>query len=345
MIRRFTQQAYSLAGTLVLMTAAATAQQAKPVTDPTKVDADFTIQGEYVGTIETAGKPEKYGVRVGITDKVGEFKTIAFRGGLPGDGWDKIYPDAKTKRLPEWPGQTKEGITLFPKMPGGSAVIRDGVMTVHSSAGQQIGELKHIVRQSPTLGAKPPQGAIVLFDGSSLEHFLSKGPKAQMSEDKLLMVGARTQRSFKDFTLHLEFRVPYVRSPGHSAVFLQNSYHLAVAGRSFGSGTASDLGCGGIRWVRPPDENMCFPPLTWQTFDVDYTAAHFDADGQVIKKPVVTIRQNGVVIHDQVELPDKPPFYRGGGTEPLTPQGGALHFQSHADDRYYVYRNIWIVEK
>src|SRR5262249_20149682 len=157
-----------------------------------------------------------------------------------GDGWDKIYPDAKTKRLPEWPGQTKEGITVFPKMVGGSAVIRDGVMTVHSSAGQQIGELKRIVRQSPTLGAKPPPGALVVFDGSSLDHFLTKGPKAQMTEDKLLMVGARTQRSFRDFHLHLEFRVPYVRSPGHSAVFLQNSYHLAVAGRSFSSGTASD---------------------------------------------------------------------------------------------------------
>jgi hypothetical protein len=97
--------------------------------------------------------------------------------------------------------------------------------------------------------------------------------------------------------------------------------------------------------VRAPDENMCYPPLSWQTFDVDYAAARFDAEGKVTKKPVVTIRHNGVVIHDKVELPEKPPFYRGGGTEPLVPQGGPLHFQSHADDKHYVYRNIWIVEK
>lgn len=334
-----------LAGTLVLTAAVATAQQAKPVTDPTKVDADFAVQGEYVGTVSEDGTSQKYGVRVAITLNPGEFKAIAFRGGLPGAGWDKSYTDAKNKRLAEWPGQTKEGVTVLPKFLGGSAVIQDNAMTIRSPAGAKIGTLTRVVRQSPTLGAKPPPGAIVLFDGSGLDHFLPKSPQAKMTEDKLLMVGARTKQSFTEFLLHVEFRVPYLRSPGHSAVFLQNSYHLAAAGGSFGSGSASDLGCGGIRWVRAPDENMCFPPLTWQTFDVDYTSARFDGDGLVVKKPVVTIRHNGVVIHDQVDLPDKPPFYRGGGTDPLSPQGGPLQFQSHADDRYYVYRNIWIVEK
>lgn len=317
-----TRQVCFLAGALVLTAAVATAQQAKPVTDPTKVDEDFAVQGEYVGTVSEDGKPQKYGVRVAIALNAGEFKAIAFRGGLPGDGWDKMYTDAKNKRLEEWVGQTRDGVTGFPKFQGGSAAIQDGAMTIRSAAGEKIGELKRVVRQSPTLGAKPPPGAVVLFDGSGLEQFLSKSPKAQMTEDKLLMVGARTKQNFTDFLLHVEFRVPYLRSPGHSAVFLQNSYHLAAAGRPFGSGSASDLGCGGIRWIRAPDENMCLPPLTWQTFDVDYTAARFDADGQVIKKPVATIRHNGVVIHDQVELPDKPPFYRGGGTDSLSPQGG-----------------------
>ncbi len=327
----------------LLLAGAATGQQKRPANiDPTKVDEDFAVQGEYVGTIMEDGKQQPYGVRVGITANVGEFKAIAFRGGLPGAGWDKKLSDEKNKRLAEWTGQTKDGLTSFPKFLRGSASLRDGTLTINT-AGDKIGQLKRVLRESPTLGAKPSPGAVVLFDGSGLDHFVA--PRTKMTEDKLLTVGARTKRNFADFLLHLEFRVPYLRSPGHSAVFLQNSYHLAVAGRSFGTGTLSDLGCGGIRWVRAPDENMCFPPLTWQTLDVDYTAARFSPDGKVVQKPIVTIRHNDVVIHDRVELPEMPPVYRGGGTDPLSPQGGPLQFQSHADDKHYVFRNIWIMER
>lgn len=327
---------------LVLLAGGVVLSQGEPTAGSPDA-ADFAVQGEYVGTIDESGQRQRYGVRVAITPTAGEFKAIAFRGGLPGDGWDRKFTDPKIPRLAEWTGQTRDGRTVFPRFLAGSAALGDGVLTVLSAEGAKIGELKRIVRHSPTLGAKPPAGALVLFDGSSLDHFLP--PRAKISEDRLLMVGARTKRSFTDFFLHVEFRAPYLRSPGHSAVFLQNSYHLAVAGRSFGAGSMSDLGCGGIRWVRAPDENMCLPPLTWQTFDIDYTAARFDSAGQVVQKPVVTVRHNGVVIHDRVELPDKPPVYRGGGTDPLSPQGGPLQFQSHADDRHYFYRNIWIVEK
>ena len=329
---------------VLLLPAGVTAQpRPVPVTDPAKADADFAIQGEYVGTVTEDGKSQRVGVQVAITANVGEFKAISYRGGLPGDGWDKKF-DAKTKRLVEASGQTRDGLTVFPSLQGGRAVIKDGSMTVTSAGGDKLGELKRVVRQSPTLGAKPPPGALVLFDGSNLDHFLSKGPKAQMTEDKLLMIPARTKQSFTDFILHVEVRVPYRRPhSGPSGIYLQNSYHLAVLSRS--ATTLSDLGGGGIRWVRAPDENLSFPPLSWQTFDVDYTAARFDAAGKVVKKPVVTIRHNGVVIHDQVELPETPPFYRGGGTDALSPQGGPIHFQAHADDGGFVYRNIWVLEK
>jgi hypothetical protein len=337
---------YSLLFVVLLLPAWVTAQQRTvPLTDQTKADADFAIQGEYVGTVMEDGKPRRYGMQVAITANVGEFKAVVYRGGLPGDGWDKKF-DAKTKRLVEATGQTRDGLTVFPSLLGGQAVIKDGNMTITSAGGDKLGELKRVLRQSPTLMAKPPAGAILLFDGSNLDHFLSKGPKAQMTEDRLLMIPARTKQSFTDFNLHVEFRIPYRRpNSGHSGIYLQNSYHLAVSSRSFGPSTLSDMGCGGIRWVRAPDENVCFPPLSWQTFDVDYTAARFDADGKIIKKPVVTIRHNGVVIHDQVELPETPPVYRGGGTDPLSPQGGPIHFQAHADDGGFTYRNIWVLEK
>lgn len=315
----------------------------KPVTDPAKADADFAIQGEYVGMVMEDGKLQKVGVRVAITPKVGEFKAVLYRGGLPGDGWDRKFAHVQFKRLAEATGQATDGVVHFPKLLGGKAALKDGSMSITLASDDKIGELKRIARQSPTLGAKPPAGAIVIFDGTGLDHFV---PKTKMTTDKLLSIPARTKDKFTDFHLHVEVHIPYCRPQGgHSGIYLQNSYHLAISAGSFGASSIGDLGCGGIRWVRGADENMSFPPLSWQTFDIDYTAARFNDEGKVIQKPVVTIRQNGVVIHEKVELPETPPFYRGGGTDPLSREGGPLHFQSHAQDEGYTYRNIWIVTK
>jgi hypothetical protein len=293
-----------------------------PITDPAKVDADYAVQGEYVGTVAESGQPQKYGVQV-VATGAGRFRAVAHRGGLPGDGWDK------GKKL-EADGQTKDGLTSFPKLFGGGS-IKDGTLTVLGSDGKPVGELKRIERQSPTLGAKPPPGAIILFDGTDTTHF----PKAKMTEDRLLTVPATTRDSYKDFLLHLEFRVPY-RDGGNSGVYLQGTYEIQVLnsyGRNIGKGD-----CGAIYSTRVPDVNMSLPPLVWQTFDIDYTAARFD-DDKVVQNPVVTVRHNGVVIHDKVELPDKPT----GGGRPLSPKGGPLHLQSHGSP--VVYRNLWIVEK
>jgi hypothetical protein len=84
--------------------------------------------------------------------------------------------------------------------------------------------------------------------------------------------------------------------------------------------------------------NMCFPPLTWQTYDIDFTSAKFDDAGQKTKSAVVTIKQNGVIIHDQLELSGPTP---GGKKEDAT--GGPLQLQGHGNPVFY--RNIWVVKK
>jgi 3-keto-disaccharide hydrolase len=300
-------------------------------TDAAQAGPDFAIQGEYTGELTVGDKKEKYGVQV-IALGDGKFHAVAFPGGLPGDGWDKANGGKE-----EYDGQSKDGVVVF-KGDNGVGTLKDGAISVSDADGKMLGELKRVERKSPTLGAKPPAGALVLFDGSTAQHF--KGGK--MTGDKLLVAGPMTKQGFNDFTLHLEFRTPFMptargQERGNSGVYLQNRYEVQVLD-SFGL-EGKDNECGGFYSVQAPKVNMCLPPLAWQTYDVDFTAARFDAAGKKTKNAVVSIRHNGVPIHENFELPGVTP----GGEGKETPVPGPLALQFHGNPVYY--RNIWIVEK
>ncbi len=121
-------------------------------------DPDFAIQGEYSGEIETpdGGDTIKVGVQV-IALGDGKFQAVAYPGGLPGDGWDGVT------RFPI-DGQLEDGVAVF-DADQGRGELKDGVLTV-TAPGDVKAELKKVERKSPTLGAKPPEGAVVLFDGT-----------------------------------------------------------------------------------------------------------------------------------------------------------------------------------
>jgi hypothetical protein len=266
---------------------------------------DFIMQGEYEGS--------GMGAHV-IARSGGYFDLALYEGGLPGKGFTGADKD-----IVRHEGGRRNGEVQF----GGHWKIVDGVLKNDGKS------LQKIERTSPTQGLKPPDGAIVMFDGSGLGKF--KDAKLQ---DGTLGVRARSTQALTDHFLHIEFRVPYQpgrwdAGRGNSGVFLQERHELEILdtmGRE-----RKNSHCGGIINGPAPKINMAFPPLSWQTYDVAFKAAKFEGNKRK-SKARVSVWHNGVLIHDNVELRDHRDDQKPGGLY--------LQDQHRCDVRF---RNIWVL--
>jgi hypothetical protein len=325
------KRACALSVTIVLLLAAAP-EVKKPkeaFTDPKEAGPDFLIQGEYEGSVVLNRGEVKVGAQV-IDEGDGKFKVRILSGGLPGDGWDGkgVMFEANA--------QTKDGVTeITGKDLSGD--IFEGKM--HIKGGLKIDTtLKRVERKSKTLGEKPPEGAVVLFDGSKADEW--EGGK--IVGDHLLNNGIVSKKKFGDFKLHVEFILPFMpksRGQGrsNSGVFLQDRYEVQVLD-SFGL-KGTDDECAGIYKQSAPSVNMCYPPLQWQTYDEEFKAARFDKDGNKTKDAVVTVYHNGVKVQDNFKLKHCTP----GRNDKEDAKPGPIHLQNHGDPVHY--RNIWVVEQ
>lgn len=319
----------------LLLLASTTCSSAANNSGQGETDADFEFQGEYSGKITEGDKEIKLGVQV-IALGNGKFEAVAYFGGLPGDGWKKEESD------PVRTVGQRNGDQVEFKSEKGSGKLKDGTLTAFDQDGNKLAELSKVFRESPTLGKKPPEGAVVLFDGT--KESLANWEKGRITDDGLLMEGTRSKQAFGDHSVHFEFRLAYQpdkRGQGrsNSGIYAQNRYEVQILD-SFGlAGKHNE--CGGIYSVKDPDVNMCYPPLRWQTYDIDFTAAKYDDDGKLTANPRITVRHNGVVVHDDVELPGD----RSTTAAPQKPgpEPGGIYLQNHGNPLRY--RNIWVVEK
>ncbi len=305
----------------------------KEVIDPEEAakDPDFALQGEYLGEGRQAkGQAEKVGAQV-IALGGGQFQVVVYRGGLPGAGWKR-----GDNRF-TLDGQRQDNTVRLEgrKLQG---TIAHGKLSILPIEGDGKMLMERIERKSPTLGAKPPAGAVVIFDGTSEDSIEEKGHLTPM---KTLLSGFTTKDQFQDYTLHVEFRLswmPEARGQGrsNSGIYLHDCYEVQVLD-SFGlEGEHNE--CGGIYTLRRPDVNMCLPPLQWQTYDIDFKAPRYDANGNKVANARITVRHNGVLIHDNIELEKSTP-----GRKPEGPGPRPIHFQGHGNKVQY--RNIWVQEK
>ncbi|MCH2203713.1 MAG: DUF1080 domain-containing protein [Fuerstiella sp.] len=292
------------------------------ILDPEKVTPDYHIQGEYSGELDGV----KHGMQV-IAQGDNQFKSVVYPGGLPGDGYigsGRIFAH----------GAAENGVTKI-SSDAGYALISDDVAKIFSDD-RPLGELKRVERMGKSLGQEAPQGAIVLFDGSSADNFIN----GTIRMKDLLLAECESKQKFGDHRLHLEFRIPYQpydrgQARGNSGVYIQGRYELQVLD-SFGL-EGENNECGGIYSIAKPKVNACFPPLTWQTYDIDFKSACWK-NGEKVKNARVTIRHNGIVIHENLELKTGTP-----GKYPEEEGPGSLYLQGHGNQ--VMYRNIWVVEK
>ncbi len=81
--------------------------------------------------------------------------------------------------------------------------------------------------------------------------------------------------------------------------------------------------------------------MTWQTYDIDFTTAEVDSAGTKRKNAKATVKHNGVVIYDGLELKWNTPD--GGSFNKKLTAPGALYLRNHGDP--VVFKNIWAVVK
>jgi hypothetical protein len=300
--------AWTAALGLLALTAAAPAQKPsakEAITDPAKAGPDFKLQGEYEGEVQGKGKVGAQVVALGDN----KYDVYFLAGGLPGAGWD-------VKTRTKVTAETKDDRTVLTTEKW-SGALEDGKLKGTTADGDAF-TLVRVERKSPTLGAKPPEGATVLFDGSSAE----KWNNGKLVEENLLSMGTTSKTPYGVGKLHIEFRCPYQpfgrgQGRGNSGVFVPGGEIQVLD--SFGL-TGANNECGALYGKKKPDVNMCLPPLSWQTYDVEIKPG----EGDML---LLTVLHNGVKVHDAVQVKGNP-------------KGSPINLQNHGNP--VVYRNIWI---
>ena len=180
----------------------------------------------------------------------------------------------------------------------------------------------------------PPSDAIVLFDGTNLDQWISAKDGTSAApwtvENGYVMVkpgsgDIRTKATFDDFQLHIEWSTPAdtlgktSQGRGNSGVFLQGIYEVQMLD-VYNNKTYSNGQAGSIYKQTRPLVNAMRPPMKWNVYDIIYTAPRFKQDGSVRFPARVTVLHNGVVVQNNttrlgpteyIGIPQYPPTEKG----------------------------------
>jgi hypothetical protein len=218
-----------------------------------------------------------------------------------------------------------------------------------------------VITPGPAVAVAAPSDAVVLFDGRNLSEWVStkdKSPAQWTVGDGVLTVrkgtgNIETRRSFGNYQLHLEWRIPKAitgegQARGNSGLFLASTgsgdagYELQIMD-SYRNKTYVNGQAGSIYKQFAPLANPVRAPGEWQSYDVIWTAPVFAADGSLTSPAAVTVFLNGVLIQNHAVLKGETayigkPQYKAHGPSPIK-------LQDHGDPSAPIsFRSIWIRE-
>jgi hypothetical protein len=206
-----------------------------------------------------------------------------------------------------------------------------------------------------------PSDAIVLFDGKSLDQWVNvkdKSPAGWTVSDGVMTVkkpagNIETKRSFTNYQLHIEWRVPAGitgegQARGNSGLFLasigagDSGYELQILD-SFNNKTYVNGQAGSVYKQSSPLANAMRKPGEWNVYDVIWMAPTFNDDGSVKTPAYLTAFHNGVLIQNHFELKGETVYI---GQPKYTKHGPSpIKLQAHGDPSEPIsFRNIWVRE-
>jgi hypothetical protein len=205
-----------------------------------------------------------------------------------------------------------------------------------------------------------PSDAVVLFDGSNLNAFVSQKdttkPAGWNVHDGIVTVvkstgDIETKQHFTDYQLHVEWQIPADisgegQARGNSGIYLAILpsgvfYELQVLD-SYKNKTYVDGMAGSIYKQYIPLANPARKPGDWQTYDVVWIAPRFNNDGTVKSPAKATVFFNGILVQNDVALKGLT-WFPGQGYVKHGP--AAIGLQAHGDlSKSISYRNIWVRE-
>lgn len=202
-----------------------------------------------------------------------------------------------------------------------------------------------------TSESSAPSDAIILFNGKDLSNWVQADDNSKQADwridEGILTVkpgtgNIQTKQKFEDFQLHIEWKSPAIikgegQGRGNSGIFLQGKYEIQVLDNdnnpTYVNGQAASL-----YKQRQPLVTAVKPAGQWHSYDILYTAPKFNKDGILVKKGMVTVLHNGVVVHYNTIIEGTTEYL---GLPKMVPHGaGPIVLQDHGD--LVSFRNIWI---